>query len=151
MTTRTTTTVMPRHGIGGIGRSNSRGGPPCTLSLSVGLRKNKRGSRRMRLKLEVDEGIAISLSENDGASHQGPGRGYDPARQTRYGGFDVAITQRPMQQHHAGGDDGDLQHFARGKNDVAVSVSAKHTAQHAGGDGEIGRAKKHPGEADRRI
>src|SRR5882762_7446291 len=126
MTTSTTTTVMPRHGIGGIGRSNSRGGPPCTLSLSVGLRKNKRGSRRMRLKLEVDEGIAISLSENDGASHQGPGSGYDPARQTCYRGFDVAVPQRPMHQHHAGSDDGDLQHFAGGKNGVALGVSTKH-------------------------
>src|SRR6266404_468899 len=136
MTTSTTTTVMPRHGIVGIGRSYSSGGPPCTLSLGVGLRKNKRGSRRMRLKLEVDEGIAVSLSENDRASHQSPGRGYDPAWQTRHRGFDVAVPQRPMQQHHAGGDDGDLQHFARGKDGVAVRVAAKHAAQHAGGDTE---------------
>src|ERR1700736_1124068 len=151
MTTSTTTTVMPRHGIGGIGRSYSSGGTPCTLSLGVGLRKNKRGSRSMRLKLEVDEGIAVSLSENNGASHQGPGRGYDPTRQTGYRRFDVAVPQRPMHQHHAGGDDGDLQHFAGGKNGVALGVSAKHAAQHARGDGEIGRSKKYPRDADRRV
>src|ERR1700730_17332348 len=146
MTMSMTTTVMPRHGIGGIGRSYSSGGPPCTLSLGVGLRKNKRGSRRMRLKLEVDEGIAISLSENDGASHQGPGRGYDPARQTCLRRFDVAVAQRPMHQHRGGGDDVDLHHFARRKSAVAVSVPAKHAAHHAGGDGEFAGAKKHPGE-----
>src|SRR5438034_398778 len=52
-----------------VRRSSSSGGPPCTLSASFGLRKNKRGSRSMRLKLEVDEGIAGSLSENDGTRH----------------------------------------------------------------------------------
>src|SRR3984893_6633519 len=151
MTMSTTTTVMPRHGIGGIGRSYSSGGPPCTLSRGVGLRKNKRGSRRMRLKLEVDEGIAVSLSENDGASHQGPRRGYNPTRQTRHRSFDVAVAQRPMHQHHAGSDDGDLQHFAGRKNGVAVRVSAKHAPQHSRGDSEIGRSKKHPRDADRGI
>src|ERR1700731_1332152 len=126
MTTSTTTTVMPRHGIGGIGRSYSSGGPPCTLSLGVGLRKNKRGSRRMRLKLEVDEGIAVSLSENDGAGHQGPRRGHAPARQMRHGRFDVALAQRPMHQNHEERDNPDLQHFMGRKNGVAVRVSAKH-------------------------
>src|SRR6266404_4590352 len=139
---------MPRHGICGTGRSYSSGGPPCTLSLGVGLRKNKRGSRSLRLKLEVDEGIAASLRKNDRAGHQGPCRGHDPARQTRYGGFDVALAQRPMHENHADSNDTDLQHFAGGKNGVAVYVSAEHAVQHSGGDGEIGRAKKHPGDAD---
>src|SRR5204863_15741 len=83
--------------------------------------KNKRGSRSLRLKLEVDEGIAVSLSENDSAGHQGPGRGHDPARQTRYGRFDVALAHRPMHQNHADRDDTDLQHFAGCKNGVAIN------------------------------
>src|ERR1700731_304723 len=120
MTTSTTTTVMPRHGIGGIGRSYSSGGPPCTLSLGVGGRKNKRGSRRMRLKLEVDEGIAASLSKNDGARHQGPGAGHGPARQARDRCLDVAIAEKRVHQDHAGSHDGHLQHLARGKNRVAA-------------------------------
>src|SRR5712691_9361439 len=133
---------MPRHGSFGMGRSYSRG------TISDGLAKNKRGSRSLRLKLEVDEGIAVSLCENDGAGHQGPCRGHDPGRQTRHGGFDVALAQRAMHENHAGSDDTDLQHFAAGKNGVAVCVSAKHAAQHSRGDGEVGCAKKYPGDAD---
>src|SRR5439155_355804 len=107
-TTTTTTTAMPRHGICGIGRSYSSGGPPWTLSASVGGRKNKRGSRSMRLKLEVDEGITGSLCKNDGTRHQGPCRGYNPPWQTRYRGFDVDVAQRPMRKHHEKCYDADL-------------------------------------------
>src|SRR5258708_31318135 len=124
----TTTTVMPRQGTAGIGRSNSRGGSPCTLSSGVGVRKNKRGSRRMRLKLEVDEGIAASLSKNDGARHQGPGAGHGPAWHTRDRCFDVAIAEKRVHQDHAGSDYGYLQHLARGKNRVAARVSPEHPA-----------------------
>src|SRR2546421_6407311 len=99
---------MPRHGICGIGRSNSSGGPPCTLSTSVGVRKNKRGSRSMRLKLEVDEGIAASLRENDGAGHQSPCRGYNPPRQARHRAFDVGLAPRPMRKPHEESYDADL-------------------------------------------
>src|ERR1044072_8737676 len=91
-----TITVMPRHGIGGIGRTNSKGGPPCTLSASVGCRKNKRGRRSLFLKLEVDEGITVSLSKNNGAGHQSPSRRDNPTREPSHCGFDVAVTQRPM-------------------------------------------------------
>ena len=119
-----------------------------TLSASVGWRKNKRGSRSMRLKLEVDEGIAVSLSENDGARHQGPGRGHNPARQTRHRGFDVGLAQRPVREHHEEGDDADLQHFARGQNRVAMRVPAEHSAQHSRGDGEIRGAEKNPRDTD---
>src|SRR4029077_7743640 len=128
---------MPRQGICGIGRSNSSGGPPWTLSASVGVRKNKRGSRRMRLKLEVDKGIAASLRENDGAGHQSPRRGYKPARQTRHRGFDVGLAQRPMRKHHEESYDADLQHFASCQNRIAMRVAAEHAAQHSRGDGEI--------------
>ena len=112
------------------------------LSSCDGLRKNKRGSRSLCLKLEVDEGIAVSLSENDGAGHHGPCPCYNPARQTHHGRFDVAVAQRPMHENHASGDERDLQHFTCSKNSVAVGVSAKHAAQHSGGDGEIRRAEK---------
>src|SRR6185312_15415147 len=101
MTVIATITVMPRHGIGGIGRSNSKGGPPCTLSASVGCRKNKRGRRSLFLKLEVDEGITGSLCKNNGAGHQGPGRGDDPTREPSHRGFDVAVTEHPMHCNHA--------------------------------------------------
>ena len=103
----------------------------------------------MRLKLEVDEGIAVSLSENDGAGHQGPGSGHDPARQTRHRRFDVDFAQRPVREHHEESHDADLQHFARGQNRVAVRVAAEHAAQHSRGDGEIGGAEKNPGQTDR--
>ena len=49
------------------------------------------------------------------------------------------------------GHDPDLQHFARGKDGIAVRVTAKHSAEHARGDGEIRRAKKYPGDADRDV
>ena len=42
-------------------------------------------------------------------------------------------------------------HFAGRENGVAVGVSAKHPAQHSTGDGEIGRPKKNPGDADRGV
>src|SRR5438067_1872261 len=65
---------MPRQANCGIGRTYSSGGPPCTLSSCEGLRKNNRGRRSLRLKLEIDEGIAASLSQDDGAGHKGPCR-----------------------------------------------------------------------------
>src|SRR5205823_12544490 len=49
-----------------------------------------------------------------------------------------------MHENHAGGDECDLQHFTRGKNGVAVRVSAKHAARHSGGDRKIGRSEKYP-------
>src|SRR5438552_15426956 len=53
-----------------------------------------------------------------------------------------------MHENHADSDDTDLQHFAAGKNGVAVCVSSKHAAQHSRGNGEIGCAKKYPGDAN---
>src|SRR6266545_2638410 len=102
MTISTTATVMPRQGNCGIGRTYSSGGPPCTLSSCDGFLKNNRGRRSLRLKLEIDEGIAASLSQDDGAGHKGPCRCYNPARQTHHGRFDVAISQRPVHENHPG-------------------------------------------------
>src|SRR4030095_7380722 len=120
MTVIATMPVMPRHGIGGIGRSNSRGGPPCTLSASVGCRKNKRGRRSLFLKLEVDEGITVSLSKNNGAGHQSPRCRNNPTREPSHRGFDVAVTQSPMCRNHEHRNDAYLQQFASGKNGVAM-------------------------------
>ena len=53
-----------------------------------------------------------------------------------------------MHKNHPGGDEADLQHFARGKDGVAVRVAAKHPAQHSRGNREIGRSKKYPRNAD---
>src|SRR5438874_9981019 len=53
-----------------------------------------------------------------------------------------------MHENHAGGNERDLQHFTRGKNGVAVRVSAKHAAQHSGGDREIRCSEKYPRDAD---
>src|SRR5437899_2827391 len=53
-----------------------------------------------------------------------------------------------MHENHAGSDERDLQHFACTKNSVAVRVSAKHAVQHSRGDGEIGRPKEYPSEAN---
>src|SRR5438477_12920390 len=78
-TTRTTTTVIPRHGTGGIGRSNSSGGPPWICSARDGFRKNSRGRRSRSLKLEINERITGSLSKNNCAGHQRPGGGNGPA------------------------------------------------------------------------
>src|SRR6267378_551695 len=139
---------MPRQGSCGIGRTYSSGGPPCTLSSCDGLRKNNRGRRSLRLKLEIDEGIAASLSEDDGAGHEGPCRCYNPARHTHHGRFDVAIAQGPVHENHPGGDERDLQHFTRSKNGVAVRISAKHATQHSRGNREIRRSKKYPRDAN---
>ena len=56
-----------------------------------------------------------------------------------------------MHENHAGGDQRDLQHFPCTKNSVAVRVSAKHAVQHSGSDGEIGRPKEYPGDANRGV
>src|SRR6476646_8174166 len=142
---------MSRQGSCGIGRSYSCGGPPCTLSVSVGCLKNNRGRRSLRLKLEVDEGIAASLSENDGAGHERPRGCNEPARQTRHGGFDIAIAQKPMHKNHPRSDKRDLQHLARGKNGVAVRMSAKHAAQHPRGNREVRCSKENPRNANSNI
>src|SRR5437762_11730400 len=96
---------MPREGTSGIGRSYSRGGPPFTRSISGGVLKNNRGRRSLRLKWEVDEGIAVSLSEDDGKGHEGPCRCYNPVGQTHQRWFDSAIAQRPVQESDAVSDE----------------------------------------------
>ena len=53
-----------------------------------------------------------------------------------------------MREHHKESDDADLKHLAGREDRVAVSVSAEHAAQDSGGDGEIGRAEKDPGDTD---
>ena len=74
------TTAIPRHGTGGIGRSNSSGGPPWICSARDGFRKNKRGRRSRSLKLEINERIASSLSKNDRTRHERPDGGDGPRR-----------------------------------------------------------------------
>ena len=56
-----------------------------------------------------------------------------------------------MHENHAGSDERDLQHFPCSKNSVAVGMSAKHAAQHSCGDGEIGRPKEYPRDANRGV
>src|SRR5207248_316486 len=151
MTTIVTTTAIPRQGAGGMGRSNSRGGPPWICSSREGLRKNKRGSRRRSLKLEIDERITASLSDNDGTYHSGPARRDHPRRQTHHCRLKRVVAHRPMHRDHTGGDGSNLQQFTRGKNRIAVWMLAKHPAEHSARDREIGRAKKHPRNANCRV
>ena len=99
------------------------------------------------LKLEIDECITAPLSKNDRASHRAPGRDR-PARKRVHRVLDADIAQRPVHRDHEEGDDADLQHFARGKNRVAVWMPAEHAAQHSSGGGEVGGPEKNPGEAD---
>src|SRR6266403_2977352 len=147
-TTSTTTTVIPRHGTGGIGRSNSSGGPPWICSARDGFRKNNRGRRSRSLKLEINEGITASLSKNNCADHQRPGRGHDPARQTGHRCFDITITERAVDADHANGHARDLEHFARGEKGIAVSVPAEHSGEHSTRNREIGGAKINPGDGN---
>src|SRR5438045_2687740 len=109
MTAMVTTTAIPRQGAAGIGRSNSRGGPPWICSSREGLRKNKRGSRRRFLKLEIDERITASLSNNDGTYHRGPDRGDRPRRQTHHCRLKRVIAHGPMHRYDTGGDASNLQ------------------------------------------
>src|SRR5438093_13447306 len=104
-----TTTAIPRQGAGGIGRSNSRGGPPWICSSREGLRKNKRGSRSRSLKLEIDERITVSLSENDRARHRGADRSDCPVRQTHYRGLKRVIAHPPMHRDQSGSHASNLQ------------------------------------------
>src|SRR2546423_2063865 len=108
MTTTVVTTAIPRQGAGGIGRSNSRGGPPWISSSREGLRKNKRGSRRRSLKLEIDERITASLSDNDGTYHRGPDGRDCPGRQTHHCRLKCVIAHRPMHRDQTSGDASNL-------------------------------------------
>ena len=145
MTIRTTTTVRPRQGRCGIGRSYS------SETISDGLAKNNLGSRSWRLELEIDEGITVSLSENDGASHCCPHTRDTPTRDALHGCFDVRVAQRPVRDHHEESDDADLEHFTRTKNRVGMRVTAEHAAQHSRSDGEIRRAKENPRQTNRGV
>src|SRR6476646_2956179 len=131
MTTIVTTTAIPRQGAGGIGRSNSRGGPPWICSSREGLRKNKRGSRRRSLKLEIDERITASLSDNDGTYHCGPDGRNRPGRHTHYRRLKCVIAHRPMHRDQTGGDASNLQQLTRGKHRVTVWMLAEHTPEHS--------------------
>src|SRR5437763_15249428 len=104
MTAMVTTTAIPRQGAGGIGRSNSRGGPPWICSSREGLRKNKRGSRRRFLKLEIDERITASLSNNDATYHRGPHGGDGPGRQPHHSRPNRFIAQNPWHQEQTSGN-----------------------------------------------
>ena len=54
-----------------------------------------------RLKLEVDEGIAISLSKNDRAGHESPYR-VTTQGGAADGGFDTPVAQRPVHENMPG-------------------------------------------------
>src|SRR6478672_7011873 len=109
MTTMVTTTAIPRQGAGGIGRSNSRGGPPWICSSREGLRKNKRGRRRRSLKLEIDERITASLSNNDGTYHRGSDGCDRPGWQTHHRRLKRVIAHCPMHRDQTGGDGSNFQ------------------------------------------
>src|ERR1043166_2493899 len=145
------TTAIPRHGAGGIGRSNSRGGPPWICSSRVGLRKNIRGRRSRSLKLEINEGITGSLSENNGKGHERSDGRDCPCGETHHRGFERFVAHRPVQANHTGADDCDLKKLARRQNHVAVRMTAKHSGQHPARNSEIRCAEKYPGNANRTI
>src|SRR5215470_13645160 len=148
MTISTTATVMPCHGNSGIGRTYSSGGPPWMLSTSGGFLKNNRGRRSLRLKLEVDKGITISLSQDDGARHEGPPGCHKPRRRTHHSRFDIRIAQEPVHEDHPAGDKSDLKHLASGENGVTVRMPTKHAPQHPPGAREIRRPEENPRNAD---
>ena len=56
-----------------------------------------------------------------------------------------------MDADHENGHEPDLQKLARAEERVAVRMAAEHPAQHARGDGEIGRAKENPGDTDGEV
>src|SRR5450755_3152079 len=114
-------------------------------------RQGSFGIALTKSELEVDEGIAASLSKNDSASHDRPRSGDKPARKTFDRLLDADVAQRPVRENHEESDDADLQHFARGKNRVGVRVPAEHAAQHSSGGGEVGGPEKNPGETDCEI
>src|SRR5437588_8559652 len=130
-----TTTAMPRQGAGGIGRSNSSGGPPWICSSRMCLRKNIRGRRSLSLKLEINEGITGSLSENNSARHHRADGSDRPCWQAHYSGFKAVLAHRPVQRDDTGGDDSDLEQFAGGKNHVAMLVLTEHASEHSTGHG----------------
>src|SRR5262249_18714667 len=127
MTISTTATVMPCHGNSGIGRTYSSGGPPWMLSISGGFLKNNRGRRSLGLKLEIDEGITISLSKDYGARHESPPGCHKPRRCTHHSCFDIGIAQKPVDKNHPGGHKSDLKHLASSENGVTVRMPTKHS------------------------
>src|SRR6476469_5463022 len=108
-----TVTVIPRHGRSGITRS----------------------------KLEVDECIAAALGEDDGAGHKEPRGSDNPSGETRHGGFERDIAQRPVREKEEECDDSGLENFARGQDGLAFRVLAKHSADQAARGLEIGGAE----------
>src|SRR5581483_7504282 len=115
------------------------------LSICGGLLKNSRGKRSLRLKLEIDERITVSLSENNRARHEGPYCRYHPRGGTHHCCFEVAIAQGPMHKNHARCDKPDLKYFAGGEDRAALGMSPKHALQHSPGTRKFGGRKKNPG------
>ena len=76
MTTANASAMVPA----GSGAQTPSAGHREFASALVGVRKNSRGSRSRCLKLEINEGIAASLSENDRAHHDGADGGDGPRR-----------------------------------------------------------------------
>src|SRR5438270_11838744 len=100
-----------------------------TMTATVIPRQGRAGITRS--KLEVDECIASALGENDGAGHKEPRGSDDPARETRYGGFERDIAQRPMRKKKEERHNPDLQNFARREDRFAGRVPAGHSADEA--------------------
>src|SRR4051812_32101635 len=113
-----TVTVMPRHGRSGITRWNS--------------------------KLEIDEGIAGALREDQRAGHEEPRCRHDPAGQTRDGGFERDVAQRPVRNEKEKGYDSDLQNLPRGQDRVSMGVTPEHSGDQAAGGFEVSRPKINP-------
>src|SRR6266853_1805488 len=98
-------------------------------SARVGFRKNNRGSRSRCLKLEINERITGSLSENNCAGHQRPGRGHGPAGQTCHRCFDVTVTERAMDANH---DNHQVQRGSKWPNLITAERNVKIIAQESG-------------------
>src|SRR4051812_29284363 len=116
----TTVTTTPRQGSGGITRS----------------------------KLEVDEGIAVSLVENNGAPHEEPNTGYDPPWRTRHRSFQRDVAQQPVRDEQRDRNDRYLQDLAGTQKRVACREPAEHSRDHSVGDFEVRSAEVNPRDQD---
>ena len=131
---------------------------PTSAAAAVSSETAPRQSRdQVRSKLEIDEGIAVSLGENDRGEPQCPETDNKTAGHSRHDGLDRGVAQIPVGEKQTGQASrfSSLENFPGGQNRVTLRTGitpAIDPSEMRGGHVEVrGSTKENPRNAHHRV
>src|SRR5210317_2154123 len=102
-------------------------------------------------ELEVDEGIASSLRDDDQGEQDAPGDPDKPKRQALDYFVQLAIAHAPVNNEHHSDSRNDLNYIDRIKNLLAIGVENQHGDNHAPSRLEVFGAKEYPSDIHKQV